>query len=65
MEKLAAEQSAWGEDTEEAVRAVGKEFEGGSVYPLVVNTEEAKLMEERVSKLYELLKSFGRFISME
>ena len=56
MEKLAAEQSAWGEDTEEAVRAVGKEIEGGSVYPLVVNTEAAKRTEARVYELYELLK---------
>ena len=39
-----------------AVEAAGKEFEGGSIYPLIVNTEAAKLTEERTYKLYELLK---------
>ena len=39
-----------------AVEAAGKEVEGGSAYPLVVNSEAAKLTEERVCKLYELLK---------
>ena len=41
---------------EAAAEAAGKEFEGGSMYPLIVNTEAARLIEERVYKLYELLK---------
>lgn len=56
VEKLIAEQNTWKTDTEAAVEAAGKEFEGGSLYPLIVNTEAAKLTEERVYKLYELLK---------
>ena len=55
-EKLMAEQNAWGADTEAAVEAAGKEYEGGSMYPLIVNAEAAKLAEERVCNLYELLK---------
>ena len=56
VEKLLAEQRSWEADTAAAAEAAGKEFEGGSLYPLVVNAEAAKLTEERVYKLYELLK---------
>lgn len=56
VEKLIAEQGTWKTDTEAAVEAAGKEFEGGSLYPLIVNTEAAKLTEERACKLYELLR---------
>lgn len=53
--RLRAGQSAWEAEMEAAVEASGKEFEGGSLYPLIVNTEAARLTEERVYKLYELL----------
>ena len=56
VEKLIAEQGTWKTDTEAAVEAAGKEYEGGSLYPLIVNTEAAKLTEERACKLYELLR---------
>lgn len=56
VENLTAEQSVWEADKKAAVEAAGKEFEGGSLYPLIVNSEAAKLTEERVYKLYELLK---------
>ena len=56
VEKLTTEQSDWEADMAAAVETAGKEFEGGSLYPLIVNTEAAKLTEERVYKLYELLK---------
>lgn len=56
QEQLAAEQSAWTADTETAIEAAGKEFEGGSMYALIVNSEAARLTEERVSQLFELLK---------
>ena len=56
MEQLAAEQSAWTADTETAIEAAGKEFEGGSMYALIVNSEAARLTEERVFQLFELLK---------
>ncbi|MBE5781790.1 MAG: DUF1311 domain-containing protein [Clostridiales bacterium] len=56
LEKLTAEQSAWEADMKMAVEAAGKEVEGGSMYPLVANTEAAKLAEERVYNLCELLK---------
>lgn len=54
--QLMAEQGTWKTDVEAAAEAAGKEFEGGSMYPLIVNTEAARLIEERVYKLYELLK---------
>lgn len=40
---------------EKSVEETGKEFEGGSIYPLVVNIENAKITEERAYELYELL----------
>lgn len=54
--KLLDEQRAWVTDKEAAVEEAGKEVEGGSMYPLVVNSEGAKLTEERVYELYEQLK---------
>ena len=56
LEQLAAKQSAWYTGMLTAVEAEGKAYEGGSLYPLVVNMETARLMEERVDQLYELLK---------
>ena len=54
--KLKDEQRIWITEKETAIEEVGKEFEGGSIYPLVVNSEAAKITEERVYELYELLK---------
>lgn len=56
LEKLTADQSAWEANTEAAVVAAGKEFEGGSMYALVVNSEAAVLTEARVYELFELLR---------
>lgn len=56
LAQLAAEQQAWQTDMMAAIEAAGSAFEGGSLYPLVVNSEAAKLTEERVYQLYERLK---------
>ena len=56
LEKLMADQSTWEADTKAAVEAAGKDFEGGSMYGLVVNMEAAALSEARVYALIELLK---------
>lgn len=53
--KLLSEQSIWIAEKEKSVEEVGKEVEGGSIYPLVVNMENAEITEERVYELYELL----------
>jgi len=53
---LTEAQNAWTASTETAVAAAGKDWEGGSMYPLVVNMEAAKLTEARVHELYERLK---------
>ena len=53
---LLSEQLAWIEAKEKAVEEAGAEVEGGSMYPLVVNSEGARITEERVYELYELLK---------
>ena len=39
-----------------AVKEAGQEMQGGSIYPLIVNSETARLTEERVLELYERLK---------
>jgi len=54
--KLQDEQRKWIAEKEISVEEAGKEVEGGSMYPLVVNMEAAKLTEERVYELYELLR---------
>ena len=56
FDKLLEEQLAWIEAKEEAVAEAGTEVEGGSLYPLVVNSKAAELTEERVYQLYELVK---------
>lgn len=53
---LTEAQNAWTASTETAVAAAGKDWEGGSMYPLVVNMEAAKLTEARVYEIYEMLK---------
>lgn len=53
---LTEAQNAWTAATETAVAAAGKDWEGGSMYPLVVNMEAAKLTEARVYEIYEMLK---------
>ena len=56
FEKLREKQRAWIEEKEETAAEAGKEFEGGSMYSMVVDLEAAAITEERVSELYELLK---------
>jgi len=50
------EQRTWIAEKEKAIEEVGKEVEGGSMYSLIVNTEAARITEERVYELYEFLK---------
>ena len=57
FEKLLDEQLTWIADKEKAVEEAGKEVEGGSMYPLVVNGEAAAITEERVYDFVELLNN--------
>lgn len=57
FEKLLDEQLTWIADKEKAVEEAGKEVEGGSMYPLVVNGEAAAITEERVYDFFELLNN--------
>jgi len=57
-EELAAlteEQQDWLAERDRAVEEAGQEVQGGSIYPLIVNSEAARLTEERVCELYERL----------
>ena len=54
--KLKDEQNTWIRQKEQAMEDAGKEFTGGSMYPLVVNEKGASLTEERVYELYDVLK---------
>lgn len=56
FKKLQAEQRIWITEKELALEKVRKEFEGGSIYPLIVNSEGARITEERLYELYTLLK---------
>ena len=53
---LTAEQKAWEAERIAAVEAAGKANEGGSLHALTVNSEAAACAEERVYRLYELMK---------
>lgn len=52
--RLLDEQRLWIAEKEEKIKNVGKDTEGGSLYPLVVNGEAARITEERVYMLYDL-----------
>jgi uncharacterized protein YecT (DUF1311 family) len=52
--KLLDEQRAWIKNKEDAVAKAGAEYEGGSMYSLVVNMEAADITEKRVYELYEI-----------
>lgn len=54
--ELRDEQRAWITKKEEAMEEAGKEFEGGSMYSMVVNGEAARITEERTHELYELIQ---------
>ena len=54
--QLTAEQTAWLAEKSAAADTAGKEYEGGSMHALVVNSESAKRTEARVDNIYELLK---------
>lgn len=56
LAQLTAGQTAWQAAMTAAVDEAGKAYEGGSIYPLVVNSEAARLTEERVYELCEQLK---------
>jgi len=56
--KIQDEQRVWIAEKEKIVEEAGKEFEGGSIYPLVVNSVAAKITEGRVYELYEYLKKW-------
>ena len=53
---LTENQQEWAAVKDKLVEEAGAEVQGGSMYPLVVNSEAARLTEERVSDLYGLLK---------
>ena len=52
--KLQEEQQIWVAEKEKYLEGVGDEI-GGSLFPFAMNTTAAKLTEERVYQLYELL----------
>ena len=56
FDELLDEQIQWIEDKESAVEDAGKDFEGGSIYPLITNAKTAELTEARVYEFYQLLK---------
>ena len=55
FDQLLDEQIQWIEDKETAVAEAGAPFEGGSIYPLIVNSEAAQITEDRVYELFDLL----------
>ena len=56
FDELLDEQIQWIEDKESAVEDAGKDFEGGSIYPLITIAKAADLTVARVYEFYQLLK---------
>ena len=59
FDKLLDEQLVWIADKEAAVEEAGKAYEGGSIYPLIVNQEAATITETRVYELYDILDALS------
>ena len=59
FQELLDEQRAWITEKENGIEEAGKEFEGGSMYSLAVNSEAARITEKRVYELYEILKQMN------
>ncbi len=59
FDKLLDEQLQWIEDKENTVKEAGKDYEGGSLYPLITISEAADITQQRVYELYELWKQTG------
>lgn len=59
FDKLLDEQLQWIEDKESAIQEAGKDYEGGSLYPLITISEAADITQARVYELYELWKQTG------
>lgn len=57
MAKLTEEELEWIQEKEKAVQEAGAEVEGGSIYPLIVNSKASEMTRERVfellSQIYE------------
>lgn len=56
MKQLTINERQWIKAKEQAVKEAGKEAEGGSLQPLLENTEAAQLTRERVYELANILK---------
>ena len=56
MSELTTQEKEWIQEKEQKVQAAGAEYEGGSIQPLVMNTEGADLTKARVYELVEYLK---------
>lgn len=55
FKKLQTEQNTWIAGKEAALEEAGKDFKGGSMYALIVNSAAADLTEKRACELYDLL----------
>ena len=57
MKPILAEQREWIAGKEREAEAAGKDFEGGTMQPMIINNKAAEMTKERV---YELMKLFGK-----
>lgn len=56
---LREEQLQWIADKESAMEQAGRDYVGGSMYPLVIHSEAARITEARVHVLYDMLKNLS------
>ena len=58
MRRLTEEERNWIAEKEAAMQEAGAEYEGGSMYSMVVNLKAAELTEERVKELLDYLPEY-------
>lgn len=58
MRRLTEEERNWIAEKEAAMQEAGAEYEGGSMYSMVVNLKAAELTEERVNELLDYLPEY-------
>ena len=63
MDKLTEEEQTWITDKDNQIAEAGKEYEGGSIQPMIESMKGAELTEKRVRELIKLIPGGDKFAS--
>ena len=65
MDKLTEEEQTWITDKDNQIAEAGKEYEGGSIQPMIESMKGAELTENRVRELIKLIPGGDKFASAD